>query len=282
MICESDKIAERYPDELGASEPSLDYDFSPHTRRTFRIVECNDCSHQFVDPMPNLENSYHDVVDPKYLASRPQRIRTSRQLIKRLSSLGASGKLLDIGCNAGFFLDEACKTFEVEGLELSSWASEIAARRHIVHNVPLQHLHGERCFDVVSLLGVIEHLPDPVRELVEIERLIKRNGLIVIFTGTRDSILPRLLGKKWWWYQGMHLQYFTNRSLELLLARFNFEVVASLTHTTWFSLESLHQSARRYRLARWALCPLLAPWLRSLIIPIRLSGERLIIARKSG
>lgn len=232
--------------------------------------------------MPNLENSYHDVVDLKYLASRSQRIRTSRQLVERLSSLGASGKLLDIGCNAGFFLDEASKIFEVEGLELSSWASNIAARSHVVHNVPLQQLRGERTFDVISLLGVIEHLQDPVQELAEIERLIKQNGLVVIFTGTRDSILPRLLGKKWWWYQGMHLQYFTTKSLELLLARFNFKVIASFTHTTWFSLESLHQSARRYRLARWALFPLLAPWLRSLIIPIRISGERLIIARKSG
>ena len=232
--------------------------------------------------MPNLENHYHDVVDPKYLASRPQRIRTSRQLVERLSNLGASGRLLDVGCNAGYFLDEASKTFEVEGLELSKWATEIAARQHIVHNFPLQQLHGERCFDVVSLLGVIEHLQNPVQELAEIERLIKQNGLIVIFTGTRDSLLPRLLGKKWWWYQGMHLQFFTNKSLRLLLAQFNFKVVASYTHTTWFSLESLHQSARRYPLARWVLSPLLTPWLRSLIIPVRLSGERLVIARKSG
>lgn len=280
LICSSSEIVEKYQDELGSNRPSLDYDFSPYTRRTFRIVECQECTHQFVDPMPNLEESYEDVVDYRYLSSRRQRIRTSRGLVKRIVNEGGSGNLLDIGCNAGFFLDVAQHHFDTQGLELSSWASDVARASHLVHKTKLCELKGSEKFDVITLLGVIEHFQNPYAELREVNRLTTRGGLIVVFTGTRDSFLPRILGKRWWWYQGMHLQYFTHNSLELLLNRCGFEVVKRFTHTSWFSLESLHRSACRYPIARWALFPLLIPYIRSLMIPIRLSGERVFIAQK--
>ena len=65
--CHSTTFHEKFPDELGVNSPSLDYAFSPHTRKTFRIVECDNCGHQFCDPMPNLESGYEDTVDFTYL-----------------------------------------------------------------------------------------------------------------------------------------------------------------------------------------------------------------------
>lgn len=282
VICGDPGPVERYPDELGSSRPTLDYSFSRETRKTFRIVECGNCTHQFVDPMPELESSYSNVVDSVYLDSGRQRVATARYLIKRLMKFGATsnGYLLDVGCNTGFFLDEAAKYFRCEGIELSGWAADIARERHKVHSLKLAEFQPAQKFDVVTLLGVIEHFEDPLSELERIAQLLSPNGLLVIFTGTRDSLLPRLLKKSWWWYQGMHLQYFTKTSLEKSVKLAGFDPLMWHIHTAYFSLRSLRQSALRYPMARLLTIPLLAPGIRNLLVPIKVSGESVLIARR--
>lgn len=281
VICGSAETFERYPDELAGRMPTLNYAFSPSTRLTFGIAECRHCSHQFVDPMPQLSSSYGDVVDETYLNSRRQRIRTAATLLRRMKPhLNVGDRLLDVGCNAGFFLDEASKLFKVEGIELSSWAFREAAKLHEVHNYPLSMMKGLSCYDVVTLIGVIEHFEDPASELRHIARLLDPDGTLVIFTGTRDSWLPRLLGKKWWWYQGMHLQYFTRESLARALTSNGFEVTQRFTHTSWFSLASLYQSALRYPIGRILASPLRLPFVRKVMIPLRISGETVVIATR--
>lgn len=281
VICGNFQIRERYPDELAGSTPTLDYSFTRATRKTFRIVECANCTHQFVDPMPNLESSYGDVVDRVYLESGKQRIATARALVERLIKFDIrSGRLLDIGCNTGFFLDEAAKYFDCEGIELSGWAANIARQRHKVHSLKLADFHTTTPFDVVTLLGVIEHFEDPLTELKKIAQLTSQNGHLVIFTGTRDSLVPRLLKKSWWWYQGMHLQYFTKQSLVESIKLAGFEPVKWYTHSAYFSMRSLRQSALRYPMARIITSPLLVPGLRNLLIPVKVSGESVLIARK--
>ena len=281
VICGSAETFERYPDELAGRMPTLNYAFSPSTRLTFGIAECRHCSHQFVDPMPQLSSSYGDVVDETYLNSRRQRIRTAATLLRRMKPhLNVGDRLLDVGCNAGFFLDEASKLFKVEGIELSSWAFREAAKLHEVHNYPLSMMKGLSCYDVVTLIGVIEHFEDPASELRHIARLLDPDGTLVIFTGTRDSWLPRLLGKKWWWYQGMHLQYFTRESLARALTSNGFQVKQRFTHTSWFSLASLYQSALRYPIGRILASPLRLPFVRKVMIPLRISGETVVIATR--
>jgi len=230
--------------------------------------------------MPNLESSYGEVVDETYLSSKMQRMKTAKHLLDKIRLRHSTAQtLLDVGCNTGFFLDEASKYFLCEGLELSNWASEIARRQHTVHSVPLINFKPSRQFDIVVLLGVIEHFEDPVSELKRIANITSPDGLLVVFTGTRDSWLPKLLKKKWWWYQGMHLQYFTKSSLIAAVKRAGFEEPALVTHTSYFSLESLFQSAQRYPLAKILAAPLKLPGIRRLIVPVKISGESLIIAR---
>ena len=66
-VCDSPNNKKVYDDELGDALPTVDYNFSPQTRKTYQIVECVDCSHQFVHPLPNLTNLYQANVDDAYL-----------------------------------------------------------------------------------------------------------------------------------------------------------------------------------------------------------------------
>lgn len=280
-LCGGEKFDLLYEDELGNDLPLVDYDFRPETRKTFAIVRCLNCGLVFTNPMPELCGAYQDVVDPIYLASEKQRRQTARQALRAIHRLvPGGGRLLDVGCNTGLFLDEAAGSFEVEGVELSQWAAAEAAKRHKVHTVPISKLDLGPSFDVVTLFGVIEHFDDPMSELQAIARVLKPGGLFVVYTGDVEAWLPRLLGKKWWWFQGMHLYYFSFRTLGLMLKRAGFDVIGRSNFTVYFQLFSLAKSLNRYALGR-ILGPLLnSSVLRDRIIGLRLSGEMLVFCRR--
>jgi SAM-dependent methyltransferase len=231
--------------------------------------------------MPELCGAYQGVVDPIYLASEMQRRETARNVMRRIRQHSPNGgRLLDIGCNTGIFLDEAAKSFEVMGVELSKWAAAEASKRHAVNMVPVSHLEVTKKFDVVTLFGVIEHFDNPIQELHAIARVLKPGGLFVVYTGDVEALLPRILGKRWWWFQGMHLFYFSLRTLSLMLNRTGFDVVESDNYTVYFQLFSLGISLKRYSIGK-ILAPILnLPLLRNRLVGIKLSGEMLIFSRR--
>lgn len=280
-LCGGDQFTLLYEDELGDEAPLVDYDFRPETRKTFAIVRCSECGLVFTNPMPDLRGAYQDVVDPIYLASETQRRETARHVLRAIRAhVPEGGRLLDVGCNTGLFLDEAAQSFAVEGVELSQWAAAEAARRHTVHTVPISELRLDSLFDVVTLFGVIEHFDNPMRELQAIARVLKPGGLFVVYTGDVDAWLPRLLGKRWWWFQGMHLFYFSLRTLSRMLNRAGFDVVAHANHVVYFQMFSLAKSLNRYAIGR-LLGPILnLPVLKNRLVGLRLSGEMLIFSRR--
>ena len=188
-----------------------------------------------------------------------------------------ASSLIDIGCATGMFLDEAAHRYRVEGIELSAWAADLASSRHQIHRMPVSEMKTERCFDMATMWGVIEHLDDPSKEIAAVHQLLNNSGLLFIYTGDRSAPLPRLLGKRWWWYQGMHIQYFTKSSLTQLLQSCGFAVIGQHHLPVFFSIASLAQSLNRYRVMR----PLV--WLlQSLpdrgLVKLTLSGEMLLVA----
>jgi hypothetical protein len=136
--CGSRDLVELYPDELGDDLPPVDYRFSPDTRRTFRIVRCAKCGLVFTHPMPSLSKLYEDTVDPVYMESSSQRRKAAEFAVEVLARHKPSGRLLDVGCNIGLFLDAADKRYESDGLELSAWAASLAGKRHKVFQEPAQ------------------------------------------------------------------------------------------------------------------------------------------------
>ncbi len=279
-LCGSHKYDVIFEDELGDSIPPLDHDFSPTTRLTYRIVRCNNCRLVYTNPMPRISSFYSDTVDEVYIASEIQRKKTAEVVIQDILKHKPDGHLLDIGCSTGIFLDVACDNFTVEGIETSLWAQNIASKKHVVHKVPLSELELPNVFDVVTMFGVIEHFEDPRAEIMRIHKSLKQGGLLVIYTGDVDSLMARLLGKRWWWYQGMHTYYFSKATCAQLLSDCGFTVVQVKNHAIYFKLFSLAISMRRYWIGK-LLSPLLnLPLVKNLMLPLSLSGEMLMFAFK--
>jgi SAM-dependent methyltransferase len=279
-LCGSTRSNVLYPDELGDTPAKVDYNFSPDTRKTYQIVRCQSCGLIFTNPMPNLNSIYEDTVDEIYLASSKQRYRTAEKSLKQILKYKSSGKLLDVGCSTGIFLDVASHYFDVEGIELSHWAFDETAKRHKVYDQPLESLGFSERYDVITLWGVIEHFQNPAREIRSIASALKPTGLLVLYTGDVDALLPRLLGKKWWWYQGMHLYYFSKRTCSLVLNQCGLKVLSSDLHPISFQLYSLGISLNRYKIGKFLNPIFNLPFIRNIIISVKLSGEMVLFAQK--
>lgn len=87
----------------------------------------------------------------------------------------------------------------VKGIELSKWASAYARR-----NFRLEIIYGDiskidfptASFDIVTMIHVIEHLPDPVSVVKKLVKWFKPGGLLVVATSDVNSIGARLFKKK--------------------------------------------------------------------------------------
>jgi SAM-dependent methyltransferase len=160
------------------------------------------------------------------------------------------GKLLDVGCGSGQFL--ALMThlgWDVLGVEPDSSACRMAAERWGI--VPINGWIedvAERDFDLVSMIGVIEHLYDPVDTLRKIRGLLKPGGKVFVTTHDISGPGPRLFGKHWvGWEVPQHLYFFDQNSMMAALNKAGFKRVKFNRHFRSIDLFNTTKIGQRER-----------------------------------
>ncbi|MBU4484305.1 class I SAM-dependent methyltransferase [bacterium] len=153
-----------------------------------------------------------------------------------------SGKLLDIGCYEGFFLNEArCSGWECTGVEPNIGGSNFAIKnlKLDVRQCILEKAGFEdHSFDVITLLAVLEHIPDPKQTLIEVKRILKKDGLLVIYVPTVPFYL-NIIKSKWRMFIGDHYFFFTDYSMENLLNVAGFKLGESRYIKKTFDLDTM-------------------------------------------
>jgi SAM-dependent methyltransferase len=234
------------------------------------IWACGRCRVLFQWPLPREEDlvaAYRAVEDPLYLAERENRYLTFRRALRHLGP-ARGRRLLDVGAYCGFFADVARGAgFRAEALELSRWAAAQARGLGLpVHEETLveRAASGER-YDVITMWDVLEHLPDPRRELEAAFRLLAPGGRLHLSTIDAGSLVARAFGSRWPWLMHMHLFYFDRAGLVALLREVGFRVVGVRHYVHTVSTGYLGR-----KLA--ASFPALAPALRAVarVAPARL------------
>ena len=208
-----------------------------------KIFKCQNCGLVFAQLSQEGQkyiDQYSNMVDEEYLKEEAGRREASVRILKRIEAYKPKGKLLDIGCANGLFLDEARRRgWDVAGVEVSKWAASYA-RERLGLKVSIGSLHSAcfpaESFDVVVMTDVIEHLIDPKGAFLEIARILKKDGIACISTPDIASTMSRLLGAKWWGINKYHLFYFSKETFQKMALACGFEIAKYNPHIRIFSI----------------------------------------------
>jgi 2-polyprenyl-3-methyl-5-hydroxy-6-metoxy-1,4-benzoquinol methylase len=147
-----------------------------------------------------------------------------------LERAGASPgmRLLDVGCNVGYFMVAARRRgFDVHGFDASAAAAALARDRLglDVTCARLDTADVERGpFDIVAMNHVLEHLPDPLGALARAKRWLRPDGFLLVTLPNFASPIARLGGVRWaGLVPGQHVWHFTPPALRRLVRAAGFE-----------------------------------------------------------
>lgn len=156
-----------------------------------------------------------------YLRDESGHRLNAKVLLDKINKIKQPGKLLDMGCGYGFFLDEAAKRgWQVYGTDISEEACSYASGTlglKVFNGDLLDRGFESSFFDVVTLLGSIEHFADPYKILREASRILKNDGIMVITT-LNIAGFTRLF-KLFRYKPPEHLFYFSKDNMRFLLRK---------------------------------------------------------------
>lgn len=210
-------------------------------KRGYTFVRCHDCGLVFSNPqvIPELiEKTYRNDLSStdlwmKVLQNEKEtawRNGYYKDILSRIEALIPKGKILDIGCAVGHFLKIAGdNSWKTVGLELSETAANHCAGtlNLEVYRKTLKEASFEAdSIDAATLLGVLEHVPDPVDVLRQARRVVRPGGIVAVVVPNMYSLLNLFLREKAATFDGRnHLIYFSKKSLEHCLKKGGFELL---------------------------------------------------------
>ena len=206
------------------------------------VYRCPECALTFVSPKPTaseiseLYASYHVDTGQLQLSSKGE-LHLFHAVLERIRALTESpGELLDVGSSYGHFMALARGAgFSVKGIEIASEPAR-SARERLGLDIDESTLEGSRFapgrFSAVTLLNVLEHVPDPFATLRECARVARPGAVLVIVVPNLIFAYPyfratRACGLEWAvptsaYDVPFHLSLFSPASLRHLL-----------THSGW-------------------------------------------------
>ena len=207
-----------------------------------QVVRCNGCGLMYANPRKPADyiemQAWPDDPDWNLEEHLPQRFEkerlqvrdfdNSRDLLNRLHP--TRGKVVEVGSSLGFLLDAFRKDgWNVLGIEPDPNASRYAIRKKCIDtiNSTLEAAKlASESVDVVVMLHVIEHVPDPIETLQEIARVLKPGGHLVLETPRYDTFMFKLLGRR---ERSLscdgHIFFFTTQTLRQTYTAAGFELV---------------------------------------------------------
>lgn len=144
-------------------------------------------------------------------------LRKKVKLISRLNN--GPGELLDIGAGTGDFLVEAKKWgWNIFGTEPNSQAKKLAEQKEIGLASETSNYQNQK-FDVITMWHVLEHVPNLQNQIIELRRLLKPNGHLIIAVPNFKSYDAKYYNSFWAAYDvPRHLWHFSKKSIQKLFS----------------------------------------------------------------
>lgn len=203
------------------------------------IRDCGGCGHRFTELLVSPDHAatvYGDAYFngggagyPDYLAEADLLQQHGRRYAKLLKRYVTPGKMLDVGCAAGFILKGFCEEgWQGQGIEPNPTMVHYAQQ---TLNLPVQvgtleQLQGAETFDLVTMIQVVAHFSDLQQAFAIASQHTHSGGFWLIETWNYKSWMAQLLGAHWHEYSPPSvLHWFSPNSLAQFAARYGFKEV---------------------------------------------------------
>ncbi len=229
----------------------------------YQIARCDTCSLVFVQNKVTAEDlavHYAGGTDEVYDDAN---VDCLNYYYEKLGSLirkrfPRPGRVLDLGCSRGWFLD-VMRGWECHGNEIAPSDAAAARERYgdrIVAGSFEDYPLREEFFDVITLQDVFDHFREPLPALEKCRRMLKPGGMIVIKVHNISCLYAKITGQNFYAViPPSHLFYYDRQTLARTLSIAGFQVVDSrfIGHllkvkTVFWRLSQSNPSSPHYRM----------------------------------
>lgn len=220
-----------------------------HIDKYYDVYKCKNCFLFFLNPMIS-ENELYPMYDPNtYYAynkfsykNKNKKVSFSKNFLRIIKKIligiytrdpifheRFTKKVLDFGCGSGSKLYDYKKMgWETYGIEIDKKAAEYGNTLGLnIFNGSINDAkYPPNFFDYIRSNHSFEHLIDPEVILLEMYRVLKKDGKIFIGVPNTKSFAFSFF-KKYWYYLGVpfHPYSYNIKNLTLLLERNGFKVI---------------------------------------------------------
>lgn len=168
------------------------------------------------------------------------------RLIEKVNS--GKGKLLDVGCGTGAFL-QSCKGdgWQIAGVEADEKVRILTQEKlEIQIAQDLSEIHTSESFNIITLWHVLEHIPNLNDTIKQLSLLLAPNGTLVIAVPNSNSYDASYFKEYWAAYDvPRHLYHFTPHTIQKLFNKYNLRLIE--TRPMVFDAFYIAMLSTRYR-----------------------------------
>jgi len=162
-----------------------------YPNESFTLVQCVKCGLAFLNPRPTIDGigkyyeNYHLHVDISNLSRFAKQILLIETIgHNRYETKTENNKLLEIGFGDGLFLEYMKnKKWDVYGIEIEEPCVK-KLKKTGIENVYTGNIFSvsfdNKTFDLVRMNQTLEHMHDPLKVLIEVKRILKEDGKLII------------------------------------------------------------------------------------------------------
>jgi len=212
------------------------------SRENFSLLKCTKCGFVFTQDPPDEskigkyyesdEYISHNDSTPGfsnilYRFSRKIMLKKKRNILRKVTGLKKGG-LLDIGSGTGHFLSEMRNSgWDVNGVEINKKAREYSVSTSGIDVYPPSEISAFSSgnFDCITLWHVLEHFENPFEYMIEIQRMLKPEGILIVALPNCSSFDAEHYKEYWSAYDvPRHLWHFNPETFKLFAEKNGFGI----------------------------------------------------------
>lgn len=222
--------------------------------KEYRVFLCQDCGIGVTVPGPTASIEHYVGSDRPEIISSDVKRSIAREVLRMKIQYQvifgvAPSRILDVGCGNGLFLLVAKELgFETHGVEPSqAMCKRVIEKGVSVTQCAIDEYEDYHQHDLIVLNSVIEHLPDPSKEVQFIAERLGPKTVVCFQQAVFDGFIPRLLKSTWYgWAPEEHYWHYSMPSFQRFIEKHPLKVLKKTRANLYYQTTPL-KSIRHWK-----------------------------------